>query len=259
MTTTLGATSPISMPYPQSGQAVLRLHLGPCRVHLVPGDGPDWVSGTYEDRSDMLPLSITVEAATTTVSQRFDPAAFSAISAPPRLDLTMDRARPVALFIETGAGDCVVDLGGLPVVALEVKAGAGRFDLDFSAPNPAELPSIDLSTGAGQLTARHLANANFTRLHVGSGMASCAIDLSGELKRDAFVRLDAGLASMEVSVPSTTAMRLRTKSFAAGTTVTGPISRDEDGYRTPPTAAGAHPLLTVEASIALGQLTIRAT
>jgi hypothetical protein len=258
MTSTLDVTVPISIPRSPAAEPILRLRLGPCRLHLVPGDGPAWVSGTYVDKTGLLPLAIGVDGTTTTISHRFDATSFSAVSAPPQLDLAIDRGAPLALVIETGAGDNAFDLGGIPIVSLEVKAGAGRFDLDFSRPNPAEMRSIELSAGAGQLTARRLANGNFARLHVSAGMAASTIDLSGELTRDGAVRLDAGLASVDVTVPSTTAMRLRTKSFAAGTAVIGPIVRDGADYRTPAAVAGAHPLLTVEASIALGELTIRA-
>lgn len=259
MTTVLEATRSISIPYPGAGDATLKLRLGPCRLRMVAGDGPTWIAGSYEDRVNVLPIDVEVDGATATISQRFGPTSFVAVSAAPRLDLTIDRARPFSLVIETGAGDHAIDVGGLPIVAFELKAGAGRYELDVSAPNPAEMRSMELATGAGQLIARRLANANFTTLRVGTGMAGCAVDLSGRLERDASVRIDAGLASIDLFVPATTAMRLRAKSFAAGIAVTGPVSRDGDEYRTPAATAGAHPLLSVEASLALGQLTIHAT
>jgi len=257
VTTTMGITTPISIPHPQSAEPTLRLRLGPCRLRVTPGDGPEWVSGGYEDRGNALPIEVRVEGTTATIAQRFDPASFTA-SALPTLELAIDRTQPFRLVIETGAGDHAFDLGGLPVVSFEMKAGAGRYDLDFSKANPVEMRSMELSTGAGQFSARRLANAGFTHLKVGTGVAGCTLDFSGELTRDASVRIDAGLASVELTVPAATAMRLRSKGFAAGTEVTGPITRERDEFRTPPAVADGYPLLSIEASIAFGQLSIRA-
>lgn len=249
---------PISIPYPQVAEPVLRLRLGPCRLRVVPSDGPEWITGTYDDEGSALPIAVRVDGGTATIAQSFEPGSFSSTFALPQLDLAIDRKRPFGLVIETGAGENAFDLGGLPIVSLELRAGAGKFDLDFSAANPIEMRSIELSAGAGTLNVRRLANANFASLHLGSGVAACTLDFAGDLRRHASARLDAGLASIEIAVPATTAMRVRTKSFAANTGVIGPITRSGDDYSTAPALAGAHPLLAIEASIALGQLTIRA-
>ena len=256
-TATTERSTPISIAYPNATEPALRLRLGPCRFRLSPGDGPDWVSGRYEDRGNALPIEVRVEGSTATISQRFDPSSFT-VSAVPVLELAIDRSRPFSLTIETGAGDHAFDLGGLPIASFDMKAGAGRYDVDFSAPNPIEMRSMELSTGAGQFGARRLANANFTHLRVGTGIAGCTFDFSGELTRDASVRVDAGLASVDLAVPAATAMCLRSKGFATSTEVVGPITRERDEYRTAPAVAGGHPLLSIEASVAFGQLTIRA-
>jgi hypothetical protein len=49
------------------------------------------------------------------------------------------------------------------------------------------------------------------------------------------------------------------KAFAANIDVIGLVTRKGDAYFTPPAVEGKHPLLSIEVSMALGQLTIRAT
>jgi hypothetical protein len=101
--------------------------------------------------------------------------------------------------IEAGASENAFDLGGLPLTGLDLRAGAGKYDLDFSSPNPAEMRTCELAAGAGAVTARRLAHANFAYLQLGGGVPGCTLDFSGELRRDACV--DAGLAAVEIVVP----------------------------------------------------------
>ena len=252
-------TVPITIPYPDTPELLFRLRLGPCRLRVKPSDGPEWVTGTYEDQGSALPIESRVEGGRATIAQRFDPGSFASVFALPQLDLAIGCARSFAFVIETGASENAFDLGGLPITALELKAGAGKYEVDFATTNPVEMRSIELGTGAGALTVRRLANANFNYVHLGSGVAGCILDFSGELRRDASARIDAGLASVEIAVPATTAMRVITKAFVANTDAIGPLTRKGDEYYTAPALEGKHPLLSIEVSMALGQLTLRAT
>jgi hypothetical protein len=255
LTTTV---APIAIPYPETATLTLRLRIGPCRLRLTSGDGPAWVNGTYDDPTGAMPLAAMISGGTATVTQRFKPLSFTSADALPRLELEIGRARPFALFIEAGAGDTTFDLGGLPITALDLKAGAGRYDVDFTTPNPAEMRSMDIGTGAGAVTVRRLANANAEQLHLRSGLAGCNLDFSGDLRRDASVRIDAGLASVDVAFPAATATRVRSKGFGASVTTGGPLSRDGDAYCTAAAVAGRHPLLSIEANLALGHLALHA-
>lgn len=259
MNATTTTAIPVQVPYPVAAEPRLRLRLGPCVLHVVPGDGPDWITGSYDDRGTGLPLTADVDGDTATLSQGFSLRSSASALGLPKLDLAIGTTRPFALTMEAGASESGFDLGGLPITAFELKAGAGKYDIDFSRPNPIEMRSMELSTGAGAFTARHLANANFATLHVGSGVAGCTLDFSGSLLHDASVRLDTGLASVELAIPATTAARVHAKTFAANTDTIGAITRKADGYYTAPAMEGRHPLLTIEASIAFGQLTLRTT
>ena len=244
----------IDIPYPDVAEPALLLQLGPCRVHFSVSDGPAWIAGAYTDPSGVLPIEVR-PGATTTISQRFDPAAFANVTLP-QLELAFSRERPFTLQLNTGASESTFDLGGVPLTKLVVNAGAGKFDLDFALPNPTTMRSLEISAGAGAMTAKRLANAGFTFMKCGGGVSATTLDFSGALVRDASVRIDAGLGSVDVFVPTLTPVRVRTKTFAAGVRASGGFSKQQDGYATTAAIQGAHPLLEIEASISFGALNL---
>jgi len=257
MNTTIAPTK-IEVPYPDTAPLELVLITGPCRVQFTTTDAPVWMTGTYEDPSGVLPIAVT-PGARTVIQQRFDPTSGLWQAAAPRLALAFGTARPFAIEIQTGAGDNVYDLGGLPLSRVVVKAGAGRFELDWSSPNPTPLALIDVSAGAGAITARGLANANFSAMKFAGGMAACTLDFSGDLRRDANVRVDSGLGSIDLLVPATTALVAKAKTFATAKRATGAFTVRGDEYLTPAASNGARPLIEVEVSLAFGSIAFATT
>lgn len=142
-----------------------------------------------------------------------------------------------------------------PLERLAIKAGAGRFDIDFSQTNPVPMSFLELATGAGAFTATHLANAGFATLQMSGGIAACTLDFSGELRSDANARIDSGLGSIDIVVPSTTAAAVRTKAFAAAKRTTGFTEKGDTIY-TLPALEGKRPLLTIDVSMAFGSLAV---
>jgi hypothetical protein len=248
----------IDVPYPSAADLALRLHLGPCRIRFTASDGPSWITGSYTDPSRTFPLELVADGGRATIAQRFEFRMFET-AALPILELVIARTRPFALEIEAGASENAYDLSGLPLTRLSIKGGAGRFEVDFATPNPSEMSRLEISMGAGAFTARHLANANFAELRLGGGVSASTLDFSGELRRDAYVKIDAGLASVDVLVPATTSARVTSKSFAAGTRAVGAFSAKAGTYQTPPALEGKHPLLEIEASVAFGSLGLSAS
>ena len=253
MSTTM-TTQKIQLPYPEGAVPELTLVTGPCRVRFGTTDEEVWMTGTYDDPSGVLPLEVT-PGPRATLAQRFDPAWFTG-AALPRLDLAFGKTRPFALEMRTGASENVFNLGGLPLSRLVVKAGAGRFELDWTAPNPAVLSLVDISAGAGAIVARRLANANFSAMRFGGGMAACTFDFGGTLQRDAAVRIDSGLGSVDVIVPAATAATVKAKAFASARRASGGFSVRGDEFLTKPAVEGARPLLEIEVSLAFGALSL---
>ena len=255
---TTGDTVRIELPFPPTAVPTLQLRIGPCHLRFTPSEGPAWISGTYSDPTQMLPIDIRSEGAVAMIAQRIDLRALGEIQLP-RLDLAISRERPLALEIQAGASESTLDLGGLPLTRLVMKAGAGRFNVDFSTPNPTTMARMNLELGAGAFFARHLANANFGELVVGGGISACTLDFAGELRADANARVDAGFASLDVLVPAATSARVLVKSFATGSQVGSGFTRKGDAYYTEPAVAGKHPLLAIDVSMAFGTLGLRTT
>ena len=243
----------IEIPYPDTSKVSLVLRLGPCRMHFTPSDGPMWITGTYEDPTGALPIEVR-PGTTTSITQGFDLPAWSAAELP-RLELAIGRTHPFALEISAGASETAFDLGGLPLERLAIKAGAGRFDIDFSKMNPIAMSFMELATGAGAFTATHLANAGFTTLQMSGGIAACTLDFSGELRSDASARIDSGLGSIDIVVPPTTPAAVRMKAFAAAKRTTGFTERGDNMY-TLPALEGKRPLLTIDVSMAFCSLAV---
>lgn len=251
-------TTPVHVPYPDAPQLSLLLRLGPCRVRITPVDGDAWVSGTYDDPSDVLPLEVRADGGNAVVAQRFDLGSGIGVVSAPVLDLRIGRSRPFSLRLEVGAGDHALDLGGLPITALKVNAGAGRYAMDFSAPNTVEMATFEIAAGAGEVTAREIANTNATEVKVSGGLGRCVLDFGGVLRRSMHARIDAGLAGIELSVPASTPLKVTAKAFAGSTDVVGPLTRQGDVIYTAAGLAGATPMLVAETSIAFGSVLIRA-
>lgn len=244
----------IEIPYPETGELTLVIRTGPCRVRFTASDGPAWLSGTYTDPTGALPLQVR-PGATTVLSQAFEPTSFTGMVLP-RLELAFGRTRPFGLEIQAGASENTFDLGGLPLSRLSVKAGAGRYEIDFAKPNPTAMTVLELSAGAGAIIAKGLANANFTSLRFGGGVAACTLDFSGQLLHDASARIDAGLGSVDLFVPALTPTRVAAKSFASARRATGAFVTQGDTYYTQPALQGARPLLDIEVSLAFGSLNL---
>lgn len=254
---TVTAEQRIDLPYPEGADPTLILRTGPCRVRFTASDGAGWVTGIYEDPTGALPLQVRPGNATV-LSQAFEPTSFTGMTLP-RLDLAFGRTHPFALEIQAGASENTFDLGGLPLSRLSVKAGAGRYEIDFARPNPTTMTLLELSAGAGAIVARGLANANFSVLRFGGGVAACTLDFSGQLLRDASARIDAGLGSVDISTPALTPVRVAAKSFASARRATGAFVTQGDTYLTQPALQGAHPLLDIEVSLAFGSLNLTTT
>lgn len=249
--------APIDVAFP-GGVPAVRLALGPCRLSLARGTGASWLSGSYTDATGVMPLHVATEGENVVVRQRFDPGALlRAVPELPRLVLTISAEHALTLDVDAGAAECELDLGGIPVTRFVLRAGAGRYAVLFSAPNPEVMRLLDVSAGAGSLTLRRLANANAEEMKIGGGLAGCLIDFGGTLRRDASVRVGSGLAAIELSLPESTAARIEPRSFAASQSVSGALVEKEGWLCTPAALAGESPALAIRAEVAFGGLVIR--
>jgi hypothetical protein len=254
------SVTPIDLAFPEREDPLeLRIALGPCRVRISAGAGPLWATGRYQDPTGLLPLHVTQEGARGRISQAPTARSMPASARPPSLDLELGTARPYQLEIDGGANETVADLGGVPLTKLVFHHGAGRSDVDFSRANPAEMAMLEVAAGGVDMALHNLANANFARMAISGGAAQYRIDFGGELRRDGEVKLNAGVAAVEVRLPAATPARLRSESLLGALDVGDGFVTREGAYWNEVAAAGQTPVLLITVNSVLGAVTVRST
>jgi hypothetical protein len=109
--------------------------------------------------------------------------------------------QPMNLSVESGAYDGTFELGGLSLTRLEIKDGASNVEVSFSEPNPVEMSTFTYNTGASDVKIIGLANANFSLFDFSAGAGDYTLDFSGELQRDASIKIESGLSNLIIIVP----------------------------------------------------------
>jgi hypothetical protein len=248
----------VQIAYPESGDRRLRISVGPAKLRIRPGEGADWVSGTYRDPTGKIPCRVTTNGSRARISQ--DHRWRGLLRGAPVFDLHFGKAQPFSLTIECGAtDDSACDLGGVPLTSLDVKHGAGAIDLDFSAPNPAAMDRLRLAAGAAEFGLTNLANANAAEIAIDGGAASFKLDFGGTLQRDGRVRVNTGVVMVEIRVPATTAAKIAAHAVLGAVDAGDGFTTRESAFWTAAAIAGATPVLSIEATVALGSLRLRTT
>jgi hypothetical protein len=251
--------TPIHVAYPAADDLHLRIALGACRLTAGSGGGEEWVAGTYHDPTENRPLRIIEEEAGATITE--EQPSFGRIQAAfkgaPRYELEFGKKRPFALTIETGASDFDLDLGGVPLSRLVVRQGAGKFELEFSQPNPERMELLDVSSGAAEIELENLANANFSEMRLSGGAAGYDLDFGGTLSHDAEASIETGVSAVKVSVPVSTAARVATETTLGSVDVGDGFTTREGVFLTEPALSGGGPVLKIRAGVRLGSLQLR--
>jgi hypothetical protein len=252
-----GTTHPIEIEMPAEGERQLSFAVGACSFRLARGEQEAWVEGTYTDPTGSIPPQVDVTGGDARISQR---AAFDRIPSlrePPAFDLRLGTSAPYRLTIEGGAMDVRCDLGGLPLTRFEARLGAGQLRFAFDAPNTEPMEVLKVSAGAADLELRGLANANAAELAIDGGAAAFHLDFGGVLARDVIARVNTGVAGVDVTIPADTAARVVAKTTLGAVDASKAFTREGRDYLTAAAVAGETPVLTVEATVTLGQLELR--
>src|SRR5512142_3229130 len=104
-------TTAVQIPFPEISARHLKINVGACRLVIRPGDGPDWVCGSYIDPVGVLPLRIECESGEVRISQEFNPIEISGgFQGLATLDLQLGKNKPYWLAIKGGVGEGDLDL-----------------------------------------------------------------------------------------------------------------------------------------------------
>jgi hypothetical protein len=250
----------INVAYPEASDLQLRITVGACRLKIKPGEGDAWITGSYEDPTGKLPAKILQEGGTVRITQSHSwTDILGWFGGVPTFDLALGKVRPYTLALESGASENKFDLGGLPISRLVAKQGAGKMEIDFSAPNTQAMSLLNLGAGAAGMELRNLANANFAEMSVDGGAAAYKFDFGGTLQRNAHVKISTGMSSVEIRVPAATAAKITSESLVGGLDIGDGFTKKEGAFWTQGALAGNTPVLTIHTSVALGALRLRTT
>lgn len=251
-------TTEVMVPYPDVERPHLRISLGPCRLRLAPGAGDVLARGSYEDPTGLLPLQVSPGADRVSISQSTRLGSLGRLTQAPSLVLELGASPAFQLTVEGGANDTALNLGGVPLTRLAIRLGAGKSSVDFTAPNPAEMGTLEVTSGGVAMEMRNLANANFAEMTVSGGAASYRFEFGGELHRDAQVRLSTGMSSVEVLVPPATPARISSSSMVGGLQVGNGFVSREGAFWNDAALAATGPVLRIAVTSLLGTVRLRA-
>jgi hypothetical protein len=240
--------------YPESAARYLHITMGPCTLKMSAGAGDSLVSGTYLDPSGGLPCKVETDGTGVRIRQLFDVARLPKMRQSPEMNLQLGTAKSYALIIEGGANEIRGDLGGLPLNRLEVRHGAGEVRLDFSSPTLQEMSKLTISSGAADIVARNLANANAAGIAIDGGAAAFHLDFGGKLARDTPVKITTGMAGVDLTVPTGTAAKVKPHTTLGGVDVDSGWESHDGGYWNKSAVAGSTPVFSIDANISLSGL-----
>lgn len=250
----------INISYPEAASLHLRIRVGACRLKIAPGHGAAWVTGRYHYPPGSLPLKMETSGGRVTITQDYDVTGLGGLLRyTPRFELALGRAKAYSLTIEAGASEVVADLGGIPLKELAIRQGAGKADFNFYVPNPEEMTSMDVNSGAVGLQMNRLSNANFTQMNFDGGAASYGFDFGGKLARDARARITTSLAPVTIHIPAATAAKVVENTVAAALDLGDGFTKKGGAFLTEAAMKGTRPMLTIVANVSLGTLSLRST
>jgi len=156
------------------------------------------------------------------------------------------------LSIDSGAYDGIFEFGGLSLTRLDIKDGASNVELSFSEPNPVEMSTFTYNTGASDVKILGLGNANFTLFDFSSGAGDYTLDFSGDLRRDASIKIETGFSNLIIIVPEGVDAVVSVQGGLSNVNATTGWERSGDDY----VQKGEGPTLTFVIEMGAGNLTL---
>jgi hypothetical protein len=146
------------------------------------------------------------------------------------MDLQLARGVPMNLDLKFGAVRADLDLGGLSLTRLELNTGASESTVDISELNAMRMGRARFEIGAADFEARHLGNLNAGEIDVSAGVGSVTLGFDGNWQRDADVKLEMGLGSLELRFPEGLGVSLHKDSFLTSLDSEGLVKRGDRYY-----------------------------
>ncbi len=110
---------------------------------------------------------------------------------PQLLDLFLSPTVPIDLRADVGAAEARLELGGLSIESVDIKAGAAEATVSFDRRNPIECSELSVKTGAAEFRVEGIGNSRCRRVLFAGGAGDITLDFTGEW--DATTQMDADI------------------------------------------------------------------
>jgi len=160
---------------------------------------------------------------------------------------------PMNLTIHAGAYEGNFDLSGVRLRNLTINDGASDSEVTFDSVNPEEMEKLEYSSGASSVKMTGLANANFEEMEFSGGAGDYTLDFSGDLQRDATVRVKGGVGEITIIVPEDVKATVSVTKGVGSVDTDGSWTVAGDEYST---GAKEGPELTIYVEMGVGSLNL---
>lgn len=167
----------------------------------------------------------------------------------------LTRSVPLSLELNLGVCDGDIDLGGMKLKRADISTGVSSLHINFSEPNQIRAEVIKIKGGVSSVDVTNLANANASLIEYSGGVGSAKLDFGGRLQGDCSAKIETGLGSIEILVPSNMSVTIRTPdSFLTGIDVRGFFSEGKGIYRS---KEAGRPRLDISVESAFGSVSVK--
>lgn len=146
------------------------------------------------------------------------------------LRLTLPRAVPLDLDLAFGGTQSLLDLGEMSLQSVRLRCGAADATLLFSRLNRVHMRELEVSVGAADFTAAHLANANTDQILVQGGVGDVDLDFSGTWTRNVTVVAQLAVGKLTLRIPPDVGIRLDVERVLTGFDHPGLVKRADGWY-----------------------------
>jgi hypothetical protein len=246
------------VPPEDAGTAVVTVEFGDGTIDVSPGSG-DLLDAEFvynvDDLEPEISYQVTDGRGELWVGQETGDIGWD-LSAPLRNEwrLQLGTGIPLDARFSLGATTGELELGGLRLTGLQLKAGAADMTVRFSEPNLERLETLEIQSGAARLDLVELGNAHFEELVFDGGLGLYTLDFGGEWTQSAQVNIQAGASEVVLRVPVDIGVRV----------CPGDLRQGDYGTLRPDGACYANelvgtdrPQLQIDVDLGLGQLEVK--
>jgi hypothetical protein len=169
-------------------------------------------------------------------------------------------AMPIAFDASLGAGKADVDLTGLNINKFSLSTGASSTKIRFGEPNKSVIDNLSIEAGVAKLVAEGLCNANFKHLKFEGGVGSYYLNFDGDLRREVDVKVDFGMGSLTLDIPSKIGVRVNySDNWLSSFSFPDDMEKQHDGVQVSENYSNAEGRMNIYIDSGLGHVKIRRT